>query len=260
MAQEVDYLSVKIAGKFDDNITADSLIVAMREMIGILKELDPENTLVWKLKDASLNSPLSLTFAASPRSADRDWRSDVSRIYLTLFRRLDQGEIAEAPSARAILHAKKLVDILNDGVSRITFSAPGAESVTPTQRVQATVDEFKAAHRETYRDFTTLEGELRTVSVDGGSKFFIRDRATATRTECIIPHDQLDSAKQALEKRVSVTGRVLYKNGKPIKIDVESFEMMPDRSSLPQFNDIRGIDPTGGLDSVEFIRRGRDAD
>jgi hypothetical protein len=261
MTNEVDILTIKVAGKGDDYITADSFLEVIRETVAILRELDPQDGLVWKLKNASINSPLSMTFVAMPRAGAEDFPNGVSRNYLNMFRGLDRGgEVSAGTPPKAVFRAKRLMNVLNNGVAQITFSSPGAEPVTPTQRVQATVDEYEASHRDVYRDFATLEGELRTVSVDGGSKFIIRDRITGHRTQCTIPHEKLEDAKNALERRVAVTGSVRYKAGRPMHIDVESFEAMPDRGSLPQFDDIKGIDVTGGEDSVAFVRKGRDAD
>lgn len=259
--EEVDSLTIKVAGKADDYITADSFLDVVRETVAILRDLDPSNHLVWRLKAASINSPLVMTFVAAPRPDAEEWPTNVSQSYLDMFRRLDRGAepLPDTPP-KAMFRAKKLIDVLNDGVAQITFSSPRADPVTPTQRVQATVAEFERNRRDVYRDYTTLEGELNTVSVDGGSKFFIRDRVTGHRTQCVIPHDKLDAAKKFLERRVWVTGSVRYKAGRPMLMEVESFDAMPDRDSLPQFADIKGIDVTGGVDSVEFVRRGRNAD
>jgi hypothetical protein len=256
MRQEADSISVRLAGKGDDYISAQSFLEVIKETLSILHELDAANDLVWKLKSASSNSPLVLTFVAEQHADAHLPPHRVSPLYLNLLRQLDRGgPVTSDVPQKAILRAEKLVNVLNNGVAKITYSAPGVEPFSPTQRVQASVAEIVEAKRDNYIDRATLEGDLRTVSVDGGAQFCIHDRATGQRTVCLIPHDDLDSAKAALERRVSVTGSVHYKSGKPTRIDVESFEIIQPGEDLPQFDDIRGIDLVHGEDSAELARR-----
>jgi hypothetical protein len=260
MNKEVDSITIRVAGKGGDYVTADSFLSVVREAISILHDLDANNTLVWKLKHASINSPVAMTFVAEPRRGVEHWEEGVSATYVDLFSRLESGTDvpAEVP-AKAVLRTTRLVDVLNNGVGSISFSAPGREPVSPTQRVQAKVKELVAARRDSYTDYVTLEGMLETVSVHGGDRFHVYDRITGHRTLCEIQHEDLERAKVALECRVWVRGRTRYKGGKPIDMRVDAFGVFPGRNELPQFPDIQGIDVTGGIDSVEFVRRQRDA-
>jgi hypothetical protein len=263
MPQEVDSLTIKLRGKDDDYVTAGSFLEVMRETIAILRGIDAESTLIWKLKKASIDSPLSLTFVAQPRPSVREWKRDVSKDYIRLFRGLENNDKnlieSDLASEKLLLRAKDMLDVLSNGVASVTFSATDRESVTPTQRVQATVDEVVSTRFSRYSDFAILEGDLQTITVRGGTSFFITDRITGREIQCYIPHEQLGAIMGALEKRVSVYGKVKYKSGRPVSIDVETMKIMARREELPQFSDVKGIYPDDGIDSVEQIRSQRNA-
>lgn len=255
-----DNLTVRVAGKGGGYITADSLAEVVGEMVKILHELDADHALIWKLQSASTQSPLTMTFVAEPAPDAKELEARLSSDYIEMFRRLEQGIEPEAGVPEAALRsAKRLVNVLNDGVGSIAFTAPDKATIAPTQRVQAAVDALVGDSAERHSTHAALEGVLTTVTIEKGYKFYIRDRLTNHRTECRIAQEQMEAAKGAMEQRVSVTGRVQYRAGKPTVIDVEEFETMPDRRQLPQFDDVRGIDVTNGQDSVAFLREGSDA-
>ena len=61
--------------------------------------------------------------------------------------------------------------------------------------------------------------------------------------------------------RASVYGLARYdKDGYPIEIVVETLERMPGFGDMTNPQDVQGIDITGGIDSVDYIRSLRDAD
>lgn len=113
----------------------------------------------------------------------------------------------------------------------------------------------------TYRERTTLRGVLETLTVrDDGQLFFIRDRVRGRNVRCIIDSvEVLERAKQALGSRVSVWGMARFnKLGLPISIKVEDFRVLPKDS--PRFDEVPGIDLTGGMDAAEYVRRLRDGE
>ena len=211
MAQRVDSLTIKVIGKDDGAISADSFLKIIQETIALLRDFDRERSLVWKVTSASMQSPLSMTFSAELHGDSEPPPVRPSQRYRELFGSLDSGKSPRGTTTKALLRASKLVDALNNGVAKIVITAPGLEPLAPTQRVQATVSEFIESRRKDYTDQTTLEGDLKTVSVAGGSKFYIFDRLTGHQTLCSIPHDKLEQAKALLERRVWVTGRVKFK-------------------------------------------------
>jgi hypothetical protein len=74
MKREVDSLTIRVAGKDDEFITAEAFVEVVRDAVNILRDLDAERTLVWRLKHASISSPLSMTFVAEPRKGVDSWR------------------------------------------------------------------------------------------------------------------------------------------------------------------------------------------
>jgi hypothetical protein len=143
------------------------------------------------------------------------------------------------------------------------FAAPGEESVSPTLRSAALIDEFFGRRAACHLSNTTVEGSLETVTIHGGEAFDVFDQLTGTRVRCMLPDGQISEAVNALGKRVAVSGRAKFSDkGRPVSIEVESIRVLRTKSALPAASDFEGdgkLNITGGTDSAEFVRRLRDA-
>ena len=63
------------------------------------------------------------------------------------------------------------------------------------------------------------------------------------------------------DHRVCVLGDVRYSSeGIPTSVTVDDIRILRKRSELPQLQDLRAIDITGGLESSDFVVEMRDAD
>ena len=79
------------------------------------------------------------------------------------------------------------------------------------------------------------------------------DRHTEAETICHWLGDTGATAAESIGKRVELTGWI---SGGLIM--VESIRVLRPRSELPQFDDLAGIDITGGMESAAYVRRLRD--
>lgn len=93
------------------------------------------------------------------------------------------------------------------------------------------------------RDYGTIEGHLRTISIQGGSHFMLYDALTNDSIYCRIEEALLDEAWRLMRgrHRIAVSGMISYrKSGHPTRIDVE--EMLPiGVGILPTAQDVYGV-------------------
>jgi hypothetical protein len=218
----------------------------------------------WNIVKATTNSPLTLTLEAHVPAKRRDTSRAVVKSYMRGMRKLESGKGVPSDFADDILkEARALLGLLDRGVARMEFAAPGEEKVVPTLRSAALIDEFFGRRAAYFLADTTVEGSLETVTIHGGEAFDVFDQLTGTRVRCALPDGKISDAVNALGKRVAVSGRAKFSDkGRPISIEVESIRVLREKSELPAASDFEGegkLDITGGTDSAEFMRRLRDA-
>ncbi len=266
MAQE---FSISVEGR-DGGVPADRFADVVLKALAVLRDLDARSSedgkpvIHWNITKATTNSPLTLTFEAHVSPKAHDTSRGVVQSYLRGMRRLESGKGVPSDFGDDTLkEARTLLGLLDRGVSRMEFSAPGEEKVSPTLRSAALIDEF-LSHRSTYHMAdTTIEGTLETVTIHGGEAFDVFDQLTRTRVRCMLVDGKLQDAINALGKRVSVSGRAKFnEKGRPLSIEVETIRILRDKTGIPSASDFEGegkLDITGGIDSAEFVRRLRDA-
>ena len=66
--------------------------------------------------------------------------------------------------------------------------------------------------------------------------------------------------KKPTPPRVAVFGKVLYRDDLPLKMKVETFAVLPTLDEHSGLYAVQGIDITGGMDSVEYVRSLRNGD
>jgi len=108
-----------------------------------------------------------------------------------------------------------------------------------TQKTVANVDALLGS---TTKDYGTLEGYLRVLSVQGGTSIAVVDPLSDRAVRCWVTDDLFDEAYRAFRKRVSVSGLIHYrKDGQPNSIEVDELSVFPERSELPTADEVHGI-------------------
>ncbi len=110
-----------------------------------------------------------------------------------------------------------------------------------------------------------IEGRLQYTSIHGDRNAFrIYPAVGRGSVACLFPPDKLEDARNALDRRIRVSGKLTYPAGSdfPKSIRVDSIKRLPSDDELPGLMDLRGIAPnlTGNLSSEEFVRGLRNAD
>jgi hypothetical protein len=238
--------------------------------LAVLGHIDAKNSedgksgIRWHVVKATTNTPLTLTLEAHVPAKRRDNSKAVVKSYIHGMRKLESGKGVPSDFGDDTLkEARALFGILDRGVSRMEFTAPGEEKIVPTLRSAALIDEFFGRRAAYHLADTTIDGSLETVTIHGGEAFDVFDQLTGTRVRCVLPEGKLNEAVGAMGKRVAVSGRAKFSDkGRAISIEVDSIRVLRGRKDLPAASEFEGegrLDITGGIDSVEFVRRLRDA-
>lgn len=153
----------------------------------------------------------------------------------------------------ALVEAKALVNLLERDVGRIAVAGANQRAVI-TQHVAAHVDEILA------RGYTTpisVEGQVESISLHDRPIFGLRERLGGRRVECHFPRKMLDDVREALGRRVLVTGNIRVSEvDDPPSIQVAAIRAFPPEEELPSTDRIRGLDRdfTGPTDSATHVR------
>ena len=108
-----------------------------------------------------------------------------------------------------------------------------------TEKTVANVDALLGS---AIKDYGTVEGYLRVLSVQGGTFIAVVDPLNDRAVRCWVSDELFDKAYKAFRKRVSVTGLIHYrKDGQPNSIEVDDLSVFPERSELPTAEEVHGI-------------------
>jgi len=241
-----------------EHFTVGELIRALERTLEMLRGIEQkmpgrQRLNEWEVSDLNANGELRLTVKG-------DTAESLVQTYMKGMRSLeDSATIPTNFDETDLSNAKRLVSLLDDDVESITFSTPGEDSVSPTQHVAANVDAIMK--RRYLYSGGTIEGRLETFNVHGTNTFTIYDVLTDEKTVCEFPESLYSEAYGAVSSRVAVTGRIKYnRDGRPVSMTVESIRKLREAKDLPQIRSGEQIDITGGIDSVEYIRKMRDAE
>jgi hypothetical protein len=152
------------------------------------------------------------------------------------------------------------VEPLGASVSRITVTDDG-HPFDATSALEQQLDKVAA------RGFAatgSVSGHVDALSVHNEWVFSIYPDIYPGRVACHFRSEHLDAVREAVRRHVTVTGRLFYHWGAPFphRVDVERVEIHPPVEQLPTLRSLLGAVPnlTGGLESVEYLRRKRHAE
>jgi hypothetical protein len=258
----VDQLFVRIGseGKLPDLDVFAKIIVQSKKILRVLGG----STLQWGVLKAETNSPLKLELAARQAPKAAYYQQGVSASYLELFSILEAGAGLMPPNIqRAVPYAAALLRCALRTDTKVTFSAPGREPVTPTRRARKHLKEWGTWGAMEFSDYVALEGTIEGATRHDGDKIYLYDTLTSNRVECFVGKDRLPEFFEMLKigkPRTVLYGRAHYKEGQPRSIKVDRFDLLPSATDHPGLRAVQGVNITGGIDSVQFVRDIRDAE
>ena len=261
-----DRLTIRVTGK-QEAIPFDSFLKIAQSALEVLHGLDAKisrdqkPSVRWQIERITMSSPLTMVVFGESIDTETDISSQVIQDFRTGLESMEAGTYTIPPNFTigTLESLKDMVSVLEDGVADVTVMTPNTEPVKPTQRTAQNVQALIGP--DEYVEYTTVEGRLEMLSVHGGRNFNIYDVLHKTRIACHFPSTMIETAKNAFNQRIEVTGKARYKrNGLPFSVQVENIRILKEKHQLPQFKDLEKIGITGGLGAAEYIRRLNDAD
>ena len=223
---------------FDDFVTVAESTVTLLSKIARQIADEGQADIEWRITDASLNSPLSMTISGEVADEDASLVGKAIEATTNGLRHLEEGS-AGAPAYFGLPEldaAKRLVSPQANGVARITLVPTTGPILSPTQRISA---QATALLPKPHYELGSIEGHLDSISVHKQRVFSIWDSISGDRVECRFPDELFIQAREALRCRVSVSGKIFFnRTGAPVSISVTEIRKLRDKSELPQFSDL----------------------
>lgn len=261
-SHDPDTLTIRVAGRDPDSIPADDAIKAIQGAVRLLEELEASRNdseegspTKWMIVAASMQSPLSLTIKGL-RTIGGDRQSVAAPLIRSLRQLEEDNKRPRGFNDRMLLSTSKIGKLLENGVASLSFEVPGEDPYLPTPKLSTNAEHHRKSRPSHYFTETTLEGTLETINVHGSTEFYIYDRMSGDPIRCFFDKNEVSDIIALIELRVRVHGNVKFtRDHDPVSMQVSSFEAVT--QNAPSIRDLhkRGIDITGGKDSVEYIRK-----
>ena len=265
MAIMKNTIGIKVSG-IDGVIYLPDLIQAVNDWLELLIEVDTsispdfKPTIDWKLKTLSYSSPAQ--FVAEP--VIREDRPD-NRGYVinTVLDGMDSlGISSKRPkgfSDKALEKARDLAKIRMNGIERIEIISDDI-GIDYLSTIAGNVDIILKPGREIYG---SVEGRIERLNSHGEFNFHIFEPVLIRRVKCELANPKDTAIKTQVislyEQNVIVSGKLSTNiNGEVSSAKVERVEPKHTAPLIRDASEVTGIwDFTGGIDPIEYIRRGR---
>ena len=151
---------------------------------------------------------------------------------------IKDGARPENFSDRTLERIKSLADLSEERGLNISIVAEKSK-----QQISSKIREnVSYILRHAYSEVGTIEGRLQILAKRQYLEIEVRDEVSDRLIHCIITPNQLEDAKDAFDRRVSISGLIHYRaDGTPISIEVKNIFRFPFPRELPSHNNIRGI-------------------
>ena len=263
----------------------EDLLDQIRDYVDILRGVEeaatgaPGSAIVWRVVEASRNSPVMFGLEAYPKQ----FATNIDRRVAIVLTETAQGfatikNKAERPRyfTNAVMRkARKIAERVTNGISAsIANFGPGLPEIdlTPSSAriTMQNVDAIIAGPDKPYREVGSVEGYLKGVELDGFNRrvAHIVDRVTGDSVKCVMGRNAQQvvadlSNRQIADVwghvRVRVLGLIYYNRPGDIDhVDTEDMQFFRPNTELPQIDDIIDENFTGGLRSEEYLERMRD--
>ena len=148
-------------------------------------------------------------------------------------------------SERSLRAAKSTLKLIGrEGVTGFHVSGDGPEPLVLTAQAAVNVDQLVRPAR---KSLGSVEGRLNMISLAGARpKFEVDDALTKKPVACRFEPAMLEAVKEALGRRVFVSGMVTYnRRGEPLRVALDApIRVLRDRAQLPSTDDIERHYPT----------------
>lgn len=259
-------LRLHVEGKHND-VTLDAFVDVLKRTQLILRELDsaisgnPRGKLEWKIVELGIASADAVIEAAPPED-DLQLPQLVGTSFVTGIQTIERGEMMP-PYFSEI--AVKRVGQISRKVGRGGMTGFEAEirngqsgDIAPPRAELSGHAATAVAHllAPKYSAYGSVMGTLGQINVQKGLTFNVYDALTKRAVKCKFQEEEFESVKQALRRRVIVSGTVeRNESGEPLRVNEPELVLLPDED-IPT-SAIRGLAPdfTGGATAADYVRQ-----
>lgn len=227
---------------------------ALKQTERILSGSD-QSSVYYKIVDLSHNSPATITLeAVSPRKA----LVSAAKVTGGLVSGL-RGIRKKKPPLNADLASlesyRKLAAQLQKNMRTIEVFEDPKKIVPIDQLFTEKVDQIIGPDSVAYG---SVSGRLERVNLHNSLTFDIYPTVGPQRVRCIFRDDLKEQVRTALDRYVTVSGKLRYKHWDqyPYRIDAHDIDPHEDNKNLTSLNELRGIakDSTEGMSAEDFVR------
>jgi len=249
-------LTLKIEGP-RNRVPASALASVLTETLNILEELQvthaPGHELTWYLTGLSIGSAQAVLTAEDIS----DDAFHVGREFVNALEVLENGQsLPDYFSTKSLRSLTKMVRPFGTPGVEYLDARVDSDSTSVTTRATGKISEnIVRLQSPRSRALGSITGTLDTISTRGPNKFQLLDPVSRRPVSCQFSDDQLDAIKDALKRRVVVSGIVVRNSsGQPLRIEEADFVVLEDSAALTK---LVAIDPefTGGLSISEYWER-----
>jgi hypothetical protein len=136
----------------------------------------------------------------------------------------------------------RTLDALN-GFSAIAKKRKAWLAIANTQLTSRFAANLNALLQADSSSLGSISGRLETVSIHNGNRFTLYPPVEGEEVDCVFQENELENILRAVRRNVTVYGMLHYSKRKsfPVRVDVESYEVMPELDSLPTLLNMRGV-------------------
>lgn len=283
MAENPIKVTIRSSDAGTDAPTVHDLLGQVEDFVRILEGVeesiasDGKREIVWRITDASKNSPLTIEitpFAYNPAMNITNRVMEVESAAIDGLSALERGVARPMHFTDTVLNrARKLHSRVQNGLAETTFSVDSSIASNPVvlnrrvaDAVQKSAQVIEDADAIPYRELGSIEGFIASVELDGLHRAVLTLRARVNGA--VVKAFARERAYQQLEKiklgdvwtgaRVRVFGLIHFRRlGVVDHVDATNVEIL-DIENLPSIDDILDPTLTGGLIAEEFLGHLRD--
>jgi hypothetical protein len=253
-------LQISIEGE-RGKISFETFAVVVHNTFDILADLDsavsstPQGSLQWFITDVSFGS-LLIAIESKSKLPDIDYSSKVTETFVDGLAHI-QRERTTPPyfSDYGLRKAQELAKKLRkDGAKAVIIH--DIEREVKAMISPEVVPDLGKLINVRFQEIGSVEGRLEMISIHRVPRFTVYHAITQRSIRCKFEPNLLDLVKEALGRRVVVSG-VVYFNYRyeAVRVDLQKLMILPKEEELPSPKDLRGMAPdfTGDKTTEEYI-------
>ncbi|WP_291343711.1 hypothetical protein [Acidiphilium sp. 20-67-58] len=263
----------------EDAPTVEDLLAQIQDFVAILCGVEEsistggKREIIWRVTDASKNSPLSFEITPFPREHAMNIDRRAAQVIMSTTRGVKEiAKTGERPahfSDNLVSRIERIFDRVTNGLADTSIDVSGYDqslTVDITRSFAANASRAILSARPQgavpHREIGSVEGTITRVELDGYGRpvVWLRARLDGQVVKCVAHRGALDrighyEIMEVLKgMRVSVHGLISYKDYEEFGgVEVEGVHVFPPDEELPDHQNI--VDPgfTKGLEASEYL-------